>query len=131
MEKQEFAGWFKRQLRSRDWTQADFARRSGCATGTISNWARGTRVPDPPSCDVIADIFGIDRDDVLDRAGHRPAAEPVPDDDPRHQLHALIDHINWRDVDSTARKMIVAALEDVRGDQVKQRRRASEGSMTR
>jgi transcriptional regulator with XRE-family HTH domain len=95
MRRQEFSTWFKRHLRTNDWTQADFARKTGIATGTISNWARGYRVPDPPSCDLIADILGIDRDKVLALAGHRPLDLELAPDDPRRDLKALIDRVAW------------------------------------
>lgn len=43
-------------------------------------------MPDPPSIDKIADVFGLPVDTVLTIAGHRPATEPVNADDPRELL---------------------------------------------
>lgn len=93
MERRDFATWFQRQLRLRDWTQADFVRRSGAARGTVSNWARGSRLPDPAGCDLIADVLGVDRDEVLAIAGHRTPDEELAPDDPRRDLFALMKRV--------------------------------------
>lgn len=113
MRQQEFAVWFLRQLRSRDWTQADFARKTGIATGTVSNWKRGIRIPDPGSCDVIADVLGVDRDLVLAVAGHRPEVDPISDDDPRREMHALVDLIDWAPEPRVA-DITIGLLRDIR-----------------
>lgn len=76
MDSGQFREWFQSQLARREWTQRDFSRRSGISPSTVSEWHRGTRVPDPASIDRIADVFGLPVDDVLTLAGHRPATEP-------------------------------------------------------
>lgn len=73
-----FAAWFDRQLRRREWSTSEFARRSGVATSTASAWRRGTRVPDPPACENIAETLRIGLDTVLNAAGHRPLDVPEP-----------------------------------------------------
>jgi|GEM_PF-2522505 len=83
---EEFRHWLKRQLRRREWSQSEFARRLGTAPGVVSHWVRGDRVPDPASCDRIADVLGVDVDLVLTLAGHRPAVEPLAPDDERREL---------------------------------------------
>lgn len=90
-----FSDWFKRQLRIREWTQADFVRRADLSTSTVSTWTTGARNPDPRMCDVIADVLGVDIDVVLLMAGHRPNVEAIDPDDPRVMLHGMIDRINW------------------------------------
>jgi transcriptional regulator with XRE-family HTH domain len=97
MSADEFSDWFRKELRRRRWRQADFVRESGISKGTVSQWFRGTRVPEPDSCDRIAEALHIDRDVVLDKAGHRQDVEEIPVDDPRRELHALIDRIQWDD----------------------------------
>jgi transcriptional regulator with XRE-family HTH domain len=89
----EFGRWLQRQLDRREWKQADFARRVSLSTGTVSHWITGKRIPDPPSCDLIADALGIDVTDVLRRAGHLP----VVSDDPEHvrELTALLRRVEW------------------------------------
>jgi hypothetical protein len=40
-------------------------------------------------------VLGVPVDDVLTMAGHRPADLDFPPGDPRRELHALIDRIEW------------------------------------
>lgn len=90
-----FPGWLRRQLDRREWTQADFARRLDLSPAVVSRWITGRRIPDPRYCDLIADALGVDLDLVLFHAGHRPLTDPPPPDDPRADLHGLVDRINW------------------------------------
>ncbi len=64
--------WIQLQLDRREWRAADLSRRIGVPNGNISRWVNGRRVPDPASCDLLADVFGADVDYVLMLAGHRP-----------------------------------------------------------
>ena len=64
-----FAKWFTEQLRWRDLSQAEFARRAGIPQSTVNTWARGSRVPDPYNCDLIADALQMNIDVVLFQAG--------------------------------------------------------------
>lgn len=82
--------WILRRLKGRDWSQADFARAIPTSTGTVSNWISGKRIPEPESCDKIADVLGLDVDDVLTIAGHRPEPIDFDPDDPRALLVARI-----------------------------------------
>lgn len=79
MASSQFPAWFRDQLKRREWTYADFARKSGVGPSMVSFWARGERVPSPQSCDIIADVLLVDVDEVLSLAGHRP---PIASDDP-------------------------------------------------
>lgn len=92
---QNFAQWFVAQLRRREWNQSDFARRTDVPQTTVSAWSRGIRLPDPASCDKIADAFLLPLDDVLVRAGHRPADTVLPPGDPRSHLTALVGRVRW------------------------------------
>lgn len=51
----QFSHWFQQRLKDRGWSQSDFARESGIPKSTVSTWFRGTRVPDPPLCEQIAE----------------------------------------------------------------------------
>ena len=82
-----FGAWLQWQLDRREWSQSDFARKAGVSTGLVSNWVSGVRRPSPASVDKIADALMIDVDDVLMRAGHRPALST----DAIDALHARID----------------------------------------
>jgi transcriptional regulator with XRE-family HTH domain len=91
----QFSEWFQRQIKRREWTQADFARRANIAQSTVSTWWTGARVPEPYSCDLIADVLGISYQEVMQVAGHLPPDRPTSEDDPRIILHALVDRIDW------------------------------------
>ena len=90
-----FAKWFQRQLDRRELTRSDFARAVDKAPARVSEWANGKRIPDPTSCDLIADALGVDLDVVLFQAGHRPMTQPVSPDDPRVDIHGLVDRVTW------------------------------------
>lgn len=95
MSDESFSKWFRSQLRRREWTQADFARRSGFSTGTISHWARGQREPDPSSAHKIADVFGLNRDLILALTGDREPDEPLAPDDPATDIVAKVRRVRW------------------------------------
>lgn len=97
MKSNSFGEWFAHQLKRRDLTQADFARNFGFATGVVSNWVTGKRVPDPASCERIADALNVDPDMVLIYAGHRPNIEELAPDDPRTDLIALVRRVQWNE----------------------------------
>jgi transcriptional regulator with XRE-family HTH domain len=75
-----FATWLEGQLRRREWSQADFVRRTGFSSGVVSSWVTGSRKPKPESADRIASALSVDLDEVLDLIGARP--NTPPDDDP-------------------------------------------------
>jgi transcriptional regulator with XRE-family HTH domain len=85
-----FGRWLKNELRRRDWNMSDLARRINSDPSAVGRWARGDRIPDPASCDLLADALGIDIDRVLVAAGHRPNIEAIPVDDDRATIAALL-----------------------------------------
>lgn len=90
MEAKGFPAWLARQLGTKQWTAADFARESGFSPGMVSNWLRGRRVPSPESIDRIADVLNADVAMVMQLAGHLPAVEPIDPDSPAERLVAKI-----------------------------------------
>ena len=76
-------------------TQADLARKLNIGTAVVSRWVTGKRIPSPRYCDLIADALGVDLDLVLWQAGHRPMTTPVSPDDPRVDIHGLVDRVDW------------------------------------
>lgn len=93
METNRFGDWLANQLRRRELSQADFSRTTGFGTGTISRWIANARVPDPDSCDRIADALHIDVETVLRKAGHLPEVESV--DEFAEEIMALVKRIHW------------------------------------
>lgn len=78
-------------------TQADFTRKSGLSRSTVSEWARGTRTPDPASCQLISDYLPVDLDEVLEAAGHRPPSFDLPPGDPRRTIISMIRQLDPED----------------------------------
>ena len=93
----EFGLWFKRQLRLRRWTQADFAHEFRFSAAGVSRWITGERIPTPESCERIAEAFGVEIDLVLTQARHRPAVEPIDPDDPVVGIIGLVKRVEWND----------------------------------
>jgi len=93
MNDESFGGWLKRQLQRREWSQAKFARQGNFSPSSVSAWINNERVPDPGSCDLIADALGLDRDLVLAIAGHRPVED---DDSPLvREFIAKVRRVDW------------------------------------
>lgn len=92
---EEFRRWLERQLARRDWSPAEFARRLGMNTGTVSRWMTGSRRPRTDACDKIADVLGVDVDVVLTMAGHRPPDIELDPDSATARLMPLIEQIDW------------------------------------
>src|SRR4051812_29542623 len=49
-EDKDIATYIRRQLKRRDWRQADLVRQSGIGSGRISEWMSGRGTPSPESC---------------------------------------------------------------------------------
>jgi transcriptional regulator with XRE-family HTH domain len=91
---ERFVEWLRGQLRRRGWNAAELARRLQVPSGTISRWMTGERQPSSRSCDLLADVLGVDLDFVLTLAGHRPGPEATGPDDQRAAIIALLERIN-------------------------------------
>lgn len=74
-----FAAWLTRQLARREMTPAEFGKKIGVPTSTVTRWINEGRRPTTRNSDLIADALGVDLDTVLALVGHRPNADP---DDP-------------------------------------------------
>lgn len=64
--------WLKEQLRRREWSESDLARKMEMRPSVVNRWVRGERVPSSESAEKIADVLGTDTDWVLTLTGHRP-----------------------------------------------------------
>jgi len=108
----EFGAWLQRELDRRELRPADFARRADVNPSMVTRWMHGT-TPSPESCELIADVFGVNPDMVLTLAGHRPNIEDLDPDDPVVELQALVRRIQWQHHQPEL-KMIRAQLEMLR-----------------
>lgn len=95
-----FAPWLARELRRREWSQADLARKLNPekdrpGTGAVSMWVTGSRIPSPQSIERIADVLRVDVDYLLTLAKHRPEVFDVDPDSAEAQLIPLIRQIDW------------------------------------
>jgi len=95
MSTETFGSWLQRQLDRREWKQSDFARRAKVSTSAVSYYISGARLPDPITCDRIADVLDADRDLVLALAGHRPPDQPLDPDDPITILLGAARKVRW------------------------------------
>lgn len=126
MMSETFGAWLRRQLKRRQMRQADLARRLETSSGVVSHWARDTRVPEPESCQGIADALGLSVDEVLTAAGHR--TEATYDDPITAGFVARLQKIEWDPISVTVMESAIQTLENIppsrRGGQV---RRAPSG----
>lgn len=90
-----FPKWLKRQLERREWRQVDLAKRADISTTSVSHYLNGNRIPDPVTCDRIADALGADRDLVLALAGHRPPVDPIDPNDPAMVISGRARRVRW------------------------------------
>lgn len=85
-----FGDWLWEHLNQRGWGVSDFAERASVSPSSVSRWASNKRLPDPPSCVLIAGALNLDVDTVLERAGHRPGiATDLSAMDPRLRIYML------------------------------------------
>lgn len=76
-----FGDWLKSVMERRGWANKDLAAALDTDSGTVSRWRNNRRVPDPASCELLAEALGVDPDIVLVRAGHRKPRRPVEEYD--------------------------------------------------
>lgn len=84
-----FNDWLLSQLKERNWTQADLARKSGLTTASISNYVNG-RTPDDAALTKLAKAFKLPAETVYRAAGVLPPVTYL--DERRNDLvHLLFD----------------------------------------
>ncbi len=70
-----FDNWLIKQLKERDWSQAELARRSSLTRATISNYVNG-RTPDKVALRKIARALKLPPELVFEKAGLLPPKTP-------------------------------------------------------
>jgi transcriptional regulator with XRE-family HTH domain len=119
-----FREWLYEELHQRRWRAVDLARRLEVPSGTVSRWLSGERQPSPRSCEILANILGVDADFVLTLARHRPAARSLAADDPRQRIIELIERIDLSPSQAAGLEaMLRAWLDEQHAAELKRRRR--------
>lgn len=76
---QMFNDWLLKELKQRDWLQADLARASGLTTAAISRYING-RAPEETSIKKIARAFNLPPEIVFRAAGILPPATTIDEE---------------------------------------------------
>jgi transcriptional regulator with XRE-family HTH domain len=71
-----FGGWLRPQVWQRGIGVNEFARMVGVRQSTVSEWFNTERSPRPQHCYRIAEVLGLDLNDVLRHAGHPTVLNP-------------------------------------------------------
>ena len=61
----------------RGWNQSELARRAGMRPSNVSNYLRGSNVPNPKQLAKLAEALGTTPADILNVTGDDPAARPL------------------------------------------------------
>ena len=77
--KTTFVEWLQAELDDRNWSQADLAKKTNTATGTISRIMTTSRGPGIDFCKAVAAAFNLPQETVFRAAG---LLDPKPDADP-------------------------------------------------
>jgi transcriptional regulator with XRE-family HTH domain len=111
----EFAQWFKRQLARRGWRRVDFAERAGIAPSTITRWLNEGRTPDLESIRMVAEVFEINSDDVLNVLDLRGRAVDMASPAVR-RLQPKIDRVSWDEAKFQVIESMLDFMLDPRGE---------------
>ncbi len=71
----EFNDWLVEQLKEKDWSQADLAKKSNLTRATISNYVNG-RIPDKVALRKLARALKLPPETVFEKAGLLPKKTP-------------------------------------------------------
>lgn len=88
------ANWLIEQLRYKNWSQNDLARKAKLTSGSISNYINGRR-PDTDACRSIARALNVSEEMVLRLAGHLPKEKDY--DPERDEWNALYEQMSEED----------------------------------
>ncbi len=114
----EFWRWLQGEMRAAGVSRADLIRgmvdRSGYLSPSASSmhlarWARGERTPPEPVIDVVADVLGMNREVLRERAGRGSGALSVGDLSERQR--ELVDKIRGHELSDRALRAIGATVD--------------------
>lgn len=76
-ERTPFGEWLLDQINRHDppWSYRSLAAKVGVHASTIGHWVSGRALPESDNAISLADALGVDRDWVLELAGHRPRVD--------------------------------------------------------
>lgn len=72
-----FGEWLTDQLQAARLSRPKFANRIGYSQAAVQKWVRGERIPEERACILMAELFGVDPDEVLERVGRAPLGQPI------------------------------------------------------
>ena len=81
----KFRPWLLQELKNRSWRPADFARRAGLHTGSLSNIMSGNRRAGQDMCQAIAQALAEPPEKLFRLAGLLPPL-PAAEDELLHEL---------------------------------------------
>ena len=84
----DFAAWLEEELKSRDWSQSELARRGHIRPNTVSRVLNRERAPGPEFCKAVARALGYPPEVVFRKAGILPP-KPPQDEETEIALHLL------------------------------------------
>jgi transcriptional regulator with XRE-family HTH domain len=71
--RRQFGAFLQEQMKARDLSIMDLARRAGVVHPMVVRWVQGENLPNPESCRRIAQALDIPHSAVLEMAGHTRA----------------------------------------------------------
>ena len=74
----QFSVWLEEQMREREWTQAELARKAGLTRGAINNILTQHRQPGPEAARAIAHALDLPEEEVFRQAGLLSAKPEEP-----------------------------------------------------
>lgn len=116
--KTDFVAWINEQLKERNWSQAELARRGHFSTGALSRIMNRERMPGVDICRGVAEAFGMRDVDVMKIAGL--ASNPSLDEEPPSVREMISKFTRLSDEDQAYMLKIVTALDET--EQAQKRR---------
>jgi transcriptional regulator with XRE-family HTH domain len=92
-DREKFSSWLQSELKKREWSQADLARKSGVSTGQIARVMDNTRGVGPESLVQIARALSIPPVHVFEMAGILPTGSKNDADEWSSRMIGMLNEI--------------------------------------